>query len=219
MWGENGWPFFILSVLMLGLCSEAAIENGHSTALVIVVWGFEASMLIGYLYLDRRGENAWPLLLANVLCAGFVAPRALGTDGNINYAFVLEVCTFTAMMSVGYVFMEGFLAEVIVDESGIARARKGIIRKTIPWKEVKCITVGKAIGGRAMTIYGKIATVSYAVIVSPRSSVHYGTRFDNSIQDLPRLLDLLDHYIRQYNIPIVDRRGGLEIRRSNLPRP
>jgi hypothetical protein len=74
----------------------------------------------------------------------------------------------------------------------------------IRWQNVKVITVEIA------AAYNQITNTQTMYNLYPTDkirSLFYLRKFDDHIPNAPALIDAVDHYVRQYQIPVLDRRG------------
>jgi hypothetical protein len=174
-----------------------------------------------FVYARNAGEGGHGfLILTAILIGGLViafTPSIL-KSGNI---LVPAICVLnvSAMMLFTYYSIERKLADFVIDESGINRCRAGKTQRHISWQEVDCIIITKTVGGRASIVYGKLASVSYTVVLRGPPHRRLGTSFDDSIKRLPELLALMNRYIGKHNIPVIDSRSGSDLKLSQLPVP
>jgi hypothetical protein len=107
------------------------------------------------------------------------------------------------------------LSDVIVDDKGITRSFYGKIWKFIRWTDIRRIQLMRTPN---YELHRWVAL--YRIVPDNRNRSLFSRRlpmfFDETIQNRGRLLELLNHYIHQYNIEIIDSRSKPEIRIDRL---
>lgn len=176
-------------------------------------------------YTPIRGESGKDFWVVSLVLAGVMAAGMVPSIMRSGHWVIPAICVFNVVGMAIWSYWGGEmqLADVVIDESGIRRLSSGKLRKKILWQEVEYIAFGKARGGRASIVYGRAATVSYTIVLrpTPKKLMFMGTSFDNSIEQLPQLLELLNYYIRQHNIAVFDRLAypNPEVKLRSLPLP
>jgi hypothetical protein len=107
------------------------------------------------------------------------------------------------------------LSDVIVDNYGISWSFYGKTWKTIRWTDMRRI---RLMMNRSYELHRMV--VLYHIVPDNRNISLFSRRlpmfFDETIQNRGRLLELLNRYIHQYNIEIIDARSKPEIRIDRL---
>jgi hypothetical protein len=106
------------------------------------------------------------------------------------------------------------MSDIVVDPSGISRYSRGKFRNKIAWSEVSRIRFAPMPVRNPATLVYVVETINNP---HPRWPGYGGINLTNAIQDARALLDLMNHYVRQYNIPVIDTRSGSEVRIGTVP--
>ena len=105
------------------------------------------------------------------------------------------------------------LSDVVIDEHGISRSQADRVIKKLLWEEIGQISVEPT----ATVFWASTASTTYIFLPKMEQPRRLGIVLHSSIEYLPELLTVLNRYISQFSIPVLDRRDGMEVRLSQLP--
>jgi hypothetical protein len=100
-------------------------------------------------------------------------------------------------------------SDVIVDDKGISGRCFRLIWRTIPWKAVRRVRIQCFVD--SFRYYPRSGlTIVYSVDQTEKAGLLFGRhgqiRFDDGIENIRGLLDIINAYVREDNIEIVDNR-------------
>ena len=116
------------------------------------------------------------------------------------------------------IFVALLKSRVIVDEVGISRVLLGWTWRSIPWKRIRRIRITSFLD---IVRYPKAGTIILYILDQTEKpayliSKHGNIKFDDTIENLPELLEIINTKIREHNIETIDDRTTPPIRCAHL---
>jgi hypothetical protein len=153
------------------------------------------------LFKYKRINTLYPMLSLALGIGSLVCGFALMSEKGAEALFV-EVFMFVSFFWISFLAILGFFnqTDIAIDDDGLSRILWGHTWQTMRWDDVRLISAFPVSRGNGST--QRAFNIFPIVKPFPRLSPSGKIMFDDKIEDVSKLVELLNHYAQQRGIKI-----------------
>jgi hypothetical protein len=164
-------------------------------------------------YKPYPSDSAIFYIVLAVLSGGGV-PLILFIAGDRSLWLAAVAMPFVLVLRAVYVLTQRRYSDIVIDPSGISRCIGSRVLKTVRWSEVKLVRFNTLVVGRPPTLLYVLDRKTGGGLTKGRGAVSFQK---NALKDVRRLIELMNHYISEFNIPVEDWHPSPHLRLNLLP--